>query len=266
LDISIEEIDEEIIKDLLSNFVICEETSEGRRYFRFAHLSVREFLEGRLEYCAESSNTFAAEVCLLTLIGSSGSPDVDFFLRELGIGTATSATLPAIESYKKGIHDYSLQYWSFHCQYAGEESRAVTTSRLRTLFHYFLFDDSNESCPLNYWVLSRERRKAVMVYQYDFERSFEIYHQSRDRAFFIACAFGFRDVVTMDLYHELDDDVKETCILIATEYHQYEILKFLLDITNNRKLRQVLIKFLEYAQDPGVLKWLLTLIEPAQVT
>lgn len=68
------DLDEDFILDLLSNFVVSSTTEEGDRFFRFAHLSVREFLEHMPEYSTEWTNTFAAEVTLFTLICASDAP------------------------------------------------------------------------------------------------------------------------------------------------------------------------------------------------
>jgi hypothetical protein len=83
-DLGADDLDEEFILDLLSNFVVSS-TTEGDGFFRFAHLSVREFLEQMPEYSIEWTNTFAAEVTLLTLICATDSPSGNDFIDKLGV-------------------------------------------------------------------------------------------------------------------------------------------------------------------------------------
>lgn len=65
-DLGADDFDEEFILDLLSNSVVSSTTEEGDQIFQFAHLSVRELLDKMPEYSTEWTNTFAAEVTLLT--------------------------------------------------------------------------------------------------------------------------------------------------------------------------------------------------------
>ncbi|KAK4237901.1 hypothetical protein C8A03DRAFT_34145, partial [Achaetomium macrosporum] len=53
---------------LCHNFVIFDQALDT---FRFAHLSVREFLEKQVAYASSLINAWAAEACLLTLIGQA---------------------------------------------------------------------------------------------------------------------------------------------------------------------------------------------------
>ena len=90
----LERLTNEHILDLLNNFVVFD---SGLDMFRFAHLSVREFLEeSRQEYSVTAFNAVAAEVCLIDLVGSSKSPSAARFLeRDHGLvlgGKVSSVT------------------------------------------------------------------------------------------------------------------------------------------------------------------------------
>ncbi|KAJ5382277.1 Galactose oxidase/kelch beta-propeller [Penicillium concentricum] len=260
------EIDEDFILDLLSNFVISQTTQEGKRTFRFAHLSVREFLENKSEYSSKSSNTFAAEVCLLRLLGASGSPSAEQFLGRLDLNVQDTVTFSEIDSYKNGIHDYSLRNWNEHCVGAGEMNRANEELYISRLLRYFLFDDSDPSCPLKCWIRSRRRRKLENDRGAQFLRLLQNYPRSRDLGFVLSCVFGFGEVLRLDHYHELDDNVKEACILAATTYHKYDILEYLIGETTERLLKKRVLEALVRNNAIEPLKWFLGLIEPDLIT
>lgn len=73
-----EDLEKEHILDLCQNLVIFD---DGLDVFRFAHLSVREFLEQQPEYNQNSCHALAAEVCMLQLMESSTHVAAKNFLR-----------------------------------------------------------------------------------------------------------------------------------------------------------------------------------------
>lgn len=266
VEIQVHEIDEEFILDLLSNFVISQTSQEGNRTLSFAHLSVREFLETKPEYSTESSNTFAAEVCLLKLIQASGSPSAEQFLGRMTLGDEGTVILSEIDSYRKGIHDYSLRNWNVHCARAGEVNRSDEELHIFHLLRYFLFDDSDSNCPLKCWVHSRQRRKMEGVRGEHLLVLLHNYHRSRDRGVLLSCVFGFGEVLRTNHYHELDDDVKEACILAAVTHSQYYIWEYLMGETKGRLLQKRVLSALLENGDIEPLKLFLTLIEPDLIT
>ena len=56
-------ISKDVVLKICNNFVVFDSQLDT---FRFAHLSVREFLEQRQEYKSSVTNALAAEVCLWT--------------------------------------------------------------------------------------------------------------------------------------------------------------------------------------------------------
>ena len=260
------EICEDDVLNLLTNFVVVDTTDEGAHTFRFAHLSVREFLETKPEYCSEECNRFAAEVCLLKLIGTCGSPDADRFLGQLGISTNATVTQSETDSYKRDIYNYALRNWIEHCVHAGEENRANYMSHLSQLLRYFLFDDSGPNCPLNCWVRSRQRRKMESVESGHMLKLLRNYHRSQDRGFLLSCVFGFSEILRMDQYHDLDVDVKEQCIIATAIHGHYDILQFVIGETKDQMLQKRVLNALLQNNDIEPLRWFLSLIEPSLIT
>jgi hypothetical protein len=72
-----ETVSRELILDLCANLVVFD---KGLDTFRFAHLSVREFLEKMPEYIDTAVHSLAAEICLLNLISTTPNQSAERFL------------------------------------------------------------------------------------------------------------------------------------------------------------------------------------------
>ncbi|KAL3475927.1 hypothetical protein BJX99DRAFT_270885 [Aspergillus californicus] len=187
--------------------------------FRFAHLS--------------ASNTYAAE---------------------LGLGAKATATLSETDSYRRGIHDYSLRNWNRHCLH------------LLPLFRYFLFDDSGPNCPLHCWARSRHRQKMRSIYDDHLLQLLRNYHLSRNRGFLLSCIFGFGEILRIYEYRELDDDVREQCIMAATINKNYDIMRSLIGEAKDQVLQKRVLNILVDNNDIEPLSWFLALVEPRLIT
>lgn len=69
------------VLEMCSNMIVFDSTLDT---FRFAHLSVREFLEKRPEYTSTTTNSLAAGRCLLELLSVVHNPGTRRFLSEQG--------------------------------------------------------------------------------------------------------------------------------------------------------------------------------------
>lgn len=267
LDIDVGDFDEEVILDLLSNFVVSYTTDSGVQSFQFAHLSVREFLEGKPEYSVESSNSFAAEVSLLTLTSCSGSPNASRFVQELGLDTSAFIPFSEVESRTNGIHDYCIRFWGDHCELAGAEARAEGSKHLHRLLHYFLFDDSDEKCPLSRWwrsyprFLNRRSRSSAHMKQffYDHERSC-------DRALYLASCYGLVEIVSMARPEGIGAHLRSECAIAAATHHQHSVLRSLLGPKTDSLLLQAVLSQMAALGDVNGVREFLPLLEPSKVT
>ena len=119
-----EELTKEKVLDLYYNFVVFDDNLD---VFRFAHLSVREFLEKQAEYIAISCHLFAAETCLLLIIGLSDWALAKAFLEDhytLQLCAKAASTAGLLV----GFHTYAMDFWYRHCQLIGEEGRKSISS------------------------------------------------------------------------------------------------------------------------------------------
>ena len=121
----------EHILEMCSNMVVFDSALDT---FRFAHLSVREFLEKRPEYTKEATNAVAAETYLLDVLSAVDNPTTKRFLSEYRQGSSNSTLSP-------DLRRYSTVYWAPHCQLAANRK---TAGLLNDFPYHFL---SNESDP-----------------------------------------------------------------------------------------------------------------------
>ncbi|CAH0002507.1 unnamed protein product [Clonostachys byssicola] len=113
--------------DLCCNLVIFDEALD---VFRFAHLSVREFLETHELFISESINSRVAEACLIRIMDAT--PDMNM----------EDDTEPSVE-----VLWYSYVYWGFHVKAASGERTPITDDLLAE----FLSDEDNPSSPFGLW-------------------------------------------------------------------------------------------------------------------
>lgn len=180
-----EELTKEKVLDLCHNFVVFDDNLD---VFRFAHLSVREFLEKQAEYMANSCHLFAAETCLLLIIGLSDSLPAKAFLEDhysLEICAKAASTTALLV----GFHTYATSFWPTHCQLIGEEGRKSSPC-FEQIFHFLLSDASDNLSPLYAWVQYETRMHRYYSLQYAMDDC-----EPQDRAYLVACGYGFCEIV-----------------------------------------------------------------------
>lgn len=191
-----EELTKEKVLDLCHNFVVFDDNLD---VFRFAHLSVREFLEKQAEYMANSCHLFAAETCLLLVIGLSDWLPAKAFLRdhynlELCAKAASTAELLV------GFHTYATSFWTRHCQLIGEEGRKSNPSFER-IFRFLLSDASDNISPLYTWLQNEQRMHPKSFLQMTIRNC-----RPEDRVYLVACAYGFCDIIRVCMRETLPKD------------------------------------------------------------
>lgn len=100
----------ETVLDLCANLVVLD---NGLDVFRFAHLSVREFLETKGKFDAASNHAIAAECCLRYLLYAK--PRYEVYTKD-GWITADNGG-PSHQrraAFRNLCHEYSCLYWLFH--------------------------------------------------------------------------------------------------------------------------------------------------------
>ena len=240
LDVSTEDINSDLILDLLNNFVVLD-GDQGMKTFRFAHLSVREFLEKLPQYSITSSNAFVAEACLVALIGSSRCPSAAKFLQSQSLHFKSQEIVKE-HSNMEGFEGYAFGYWIPHCCDAGELERS---KYLKSILQFFLFHDSGEDSPLAVWVHSYQR-KPPWKWNKHLDYLLKIYTSCLDRALLLACAYGFSEVISCAINDpKLSDKIQEVALHVVLDFNQYDVLKLLLHESNaHLEFTQDLFKYM----------------------
>lgn len=243
LNISPGDLTKERVLDLSHNFVVFD---DGLDTFRFAHLSVREFLEKQPEYSLDLCHILAAEVCLFQLIGSSKCSAPESFLRnEYAIETEGKLASTA-ETISDGLHKYATVIWMKHCQMAGENAR-IRNARFVKVFRFFLFDSYGIGSTQSTWNLSYSRRKLETGCSSFTRCKLQENTKSSVKCYFLASAFGFCEILRTYLGREgLSRREKQESLVLAAWNGQDEAFKLLLSSEEDLETDGVTAKVVEY--------------------
>jgi hypothetical protein len=144
--------------------------------FRFAHLSVREYLETRPEYVEIELHKPVAEICL-SLLAKAG---------------LSRAVLKDTAAQSGGsLHEYAVLYWPVHCQLSGI-NRAK--GMLRNRFASFVLKSEVTTA----FTKGMEEAKIVarsLRYEDALRGKLKDCFCSPPSTFFLACAFNFPEVI-----------------------------------------------------------------------
>jgi hypothetical protein len=100
-------VSKDLVLEICRNLVIFDSELDT---FRFAHLSVREFLEQRAEYSKSASNSLIAEACLWAMLSMCQNPATKKLFSQLGWHAKTMST-----GFRR-LGVYADIYWAVHCK------------------------------------------------------------------------------------------------------------------------------------------------------
>jgi hypothetical protein len=154
--------------------------------FRFAHLSVREFLERRQEYTTMATNALIAVNSLRRLMSANIPSEVDRLLSRDGL--YPNPDLPGHD----GSIGYSYIHWSLHCKLAGHRR---ISGDLKETFQRFILSADSPSSPIRSWLDTLPR---VLNDRFYFTGNEVKLHDimttsgsTASRILFLACVFDF---------------------------------------------------------------------------
>lgn len=260
-----EDVTKDHILEMCHNFVLYDEQLD---IFRFAHLSVREFLEMRPEFSQINCNTLAAKGCLLQLMASSDSFSLGSDETDQRISCVPEAISETEDRNPTQFLEYAQSEWMDHCQLVPRSIRSEG-SGLGLLLKSFLVTDSGPSSALDAWVhwfcsrvLSWDARKALWDLQALLLRN----RKPKTRSLLIAIYYGFGEVIS-DVVddQELEDEVRGKCSRLAAMAHQNEIFDVLSSGESWQLTESVLFYALQSADQDQVV-WLLAKADPMSLT
>ena len=212
-------LDVENVLDLCSNFVVIDNELD---VFRFAHLSVREFLENRDGYDSARNDALAAECCLRYLSGNTVMEMVPIFAKFEIIVT---------------FHEYACLYWQFHLY---ESKNHRLSFPLEALARNFMMDGQREASPAftcwNEAIINtiHPNRMYRLLFNRTYRKVRETLSQPAD-CIFTAARYGFSDL--LELRIKLDATTLEkqyiyggvTAFSLACEYGFTTTAQILID-------------------------------------
>ncbi|KAJ9254552.1 hypothetical protein DTO195F2_6537 [Paecilomyces variotii] len=221
------QVSQDQILDLCRNLIVLDTTSST---FQFAHLSVREFLEGHPIYELKKSHRVAATLCLVTLIRSCENP---FAIKALAnVNLPVSGEPLCRESFM-----YAARFWCEHCRLADVEPHQ---SELGDLLWQFLSGENDKLSPLYGWWNQIDSMFLAEPYQYgsrfySIERQFRTSagHSGGPSAALLACCFDLhRFVAEFKVQGRVHLDTRNLygndCAALAALYKSTATLKILL--------------------------------------
>ena len=224
LSIRPEELEKEHILDLCQNLVVFD---EGLDVFRFAHLSVREFLEQQPEYSQTSCHSLAAEICLLQLMDSSKHVAAKEFLRNRCGIDLKRKSFSTSAAFFDAFYTYAVLFWMEHCQWAGESARE-DEGRLKKIFRFFLFDESENDSPLSSWARSYRCYGVDTSHESLLQKMLGNPPSNLVRAYSLAIAFGFREILEECLSNpSLRREAKQQGLFLAAAASHEGVLNLL---------------------------------------
>ncbi|KAF2463404.1 uncharacterized protein BDR25DRAFT_362944 [Lindgomyces ingoldianus] len=215
-------ISKDIILKTCNNFVVFDSQQDT---FRFAHISVREFLEQRQEYSNSASNALAAEICLWTILSTNPNSGTQRLLSKLGwYAKATSISFD-------GFREYSDFHWATHCQLAANER---SSGRLKTAFQYVVSGDSGPASCIGFWNARLQDCRKPGQLRYAVVTADLV----SAAGLFVSCAFDFHetieDIVRKEILKDLwTHGLGHRLLLVAVRNGSCKALRSLLEQDRN---------------------------------
>ena len=201
--------------DILSiccNFVVYDDEQD---VFRFAHLSVQEYLEKRQQYTDLATHSLALERCL-HVIGELAQSDT----------TASALTVSLNQTFRP----YASLYWPMHLQ--SIEGRGMDETLTQKLFH-FLFETSSTSQAFAKWISTLDELPDALNWNDQLKSMLENVGSEPPNPIFLACTFGFLTILRrQSTFSRMDWNVENwqgnTGLHLCARFGQISCLKLLL--------------------------------------
>jgi hypothetical protein len=179
--------------------------------FRFAHLTVREFLGRRAEYTEIECNSIVAESCL------------EYVVKLRPKYGDKAKTL----DYAQGsFHDYAILFWPVHCQLSRTNRSKARFKRLLAI----LVPKAGPAPRFATWMT--EARRAVYHLAEDDRYSLggrvKACFSSPPDAVFLACAFDIPELLGAGLPNVKNEEDR-TCLEIAADWSACDVITLLLE-------------------------------------
>ena len=243
--------------DLCNNFVVYDEAQD---VFRFAHLSVREFLEKKPEFAEASCNCVAAECCLLQIIASSDCPNTEHLISDARLLRLRQSPTCREYSSASNFLEYANESWMKYCQSIPPSDKLVN-SRFAQIYRLFFSDKLGSASPLNAWVQWYCNRVLIgtdSTASWKLQETLSACSNSLSKSFFVAAYYGFREIVTFCVTDQrLGDAEKDHGLLLAAIAAQHQIFDIISQNREEWAMTEPLLLHAARVLDKGRRTWLL---------
>lgn len=158
------------------SLVVLDQSSEE---FRFAHLSVREFLEQHPDFSIEMSQYGAAQMCLGYVIRASRL--------QKRSGSGKFGESPSVRQ------SYATLYWPRHCKKAGS---LRNSGGLKALMTTLLLEAEDDKTVFSSW--NHDIRSHLEIFYYESRELLKEHRQSASYPacpLFLVCTYGFEEFI-----------------------------------------------------------------------
>ncbi len=259
------DLSKEKLLELCNNLVVYD---DGLEVFRFAHLSVREFLENKSAFAEVSCYSLAAECCLLQILASSGCSNAEHLMSDVHRLRLRNSPHCTKSSPYASFVEYANKFWMKYCRLIPQSTMSGDTN-LGRIIQFFFSDKLGSSSPIHAWAewycgrVLNEWNSAAVIFQ-DFITSSA---DSLSRLFFVATYFGFSELLTSCLRDErLDDETKAKGLFLAAFAAEHENFKILMKGRENWELTEPMLAHVILASDEEELTSLLEKVPDTKIT
>ena len=220
------EVTREEMLDLCQNLIVYD---EGLDTFRFAHLSVREFLEKRADFSEVSCNVAAAECCLLHIIAMTNHTDQALALGDDHITDLRHRMNSSPDSTPSDFSYYAYSFWIVHCSSASENSRTANTN-FGYLFRYIASSEATNQATFDTWTQWYLTTPCIEEPYMQLRILLRRYKSYRSRSFFISVAYGFIEIVEMYIEKEhISAQEQELALTLAMVCRQRSVIDLIIE-------------------------------------
>ena len=208
----------EHILEMCSNMVVFDSTLD---MFRFAHLSVREFLEKHPDFTIEATNALAAERCLLNVLNTVDNPATKRFVSKYRQDSLNSAFSDALEHY-------SIVYWAPHCQLAANRR---TAGVINDFLCHFLSNESDPRSAVVVWTNSIKKWFDEFSIEWELRRRLKDIDAKEGRALFIASCFDLQEIIEIPakFSNKMLNTQGRTLLEVAITHGSCDVISILLE-------------------------------------
>ena len=233
------------VLNVCSNLVVFDAELD---IFRFAHLSVREYLETRDDYTAISSNYLIVRRCIAIYI----------------TGQSSKPTSASVTRQNQVLQAYAALYWPLHYRAA----RYRVSGKFDDEMMIFLFDGRCVAPCFKKWMADMRDHSQALEWRNPLKHRLNAALSSEPTPLFVMCSFGLYipacsrpERLLLDVGGNQKNESGNTALHVAAEYGHVDLVQFLLregiDIESKGYYRKTVLHYAATAGHESVVRVLL---------